>query len=247
MHYAGQRALVVGASGAIGAAIARELIDNGADVALTFNMRRQGIQDLIERAASRAQRCYAYSLDLRDPEAVSARVRDVAKELGVPSIVACCAGLTRDRPLAKMELDDWKDVIESNLSGNFYLLRAVAPMMMKHGGGRVVQLASVSGMFGQAGQANYAAAKGGLIAMTRALARELGPFRITVNAIAPGLIETEMTSQMSDGLRRRFLERIPLRRLGTPLDVVPVARLLMAPDGAYVTGQVLVVDGGLSS
>jgi 3-oxoacyl-[acyl-carrier protein] reductase len=245
-RYSGQRALVVGASGGIGQAIAAELIDNGCDVALTSRHPGASLQRLAERAAELGRRCHVAALDVRDSEQVATVCESVAEELGPLTILVCCAGIVRDRPLAQMAPDDWFDVVETNLFGTFYLLRQVAPAMMRSRAGRILNVASVSGLYGQAGQANYAASKGGIIAMTRSLARELGPFNVTVNALAPGIVETEMTADLAPELKRQFLGRIPLRRFATPADVVPVARLLLCPEGAYITGQVLVVDGGLT-
>jgi 3-oxoacyl-[acyl-carrier protein] reductase len=246
-RYAGGRALVVGASGGIGGALAEELVEGGSDLAVTYRRNPGALDRLAERAAELGRRCLVYRLDLRDAEAVACVCGRLLDELGTPTVVVSSAGVVRDRPLAEMEPGDWLEMIETNLSGPFRVLRQVVPAMMRNGGGRILNLASVSGLYGQPGQAGYAASKGGLIAMTRALARELGPFGITVNALAPGVVETEMTGHLSESLRRRFLERIPLRRFAEAADLVPAARLLMAPEGGYVTGQVLIVDGGMSA
>jgi len=246
LRYAGQRALVAGASGGIGRAIAEELIRNGCDVALSYQRNDAAAAELAKLASDHGRRSSVHRLDVRDPGQVAAVCEEVAVTLGTPSLLVCSAGIVQDRPLVQMAERDWADVLETNLFGTFYLVRQVAPMMMQAGGGRILTIASVSGLHGQAGQANYAASKGGVIAMTRALARELGPFNITVNALAPGVVETEMTETLSPTLRRQLLQRIPLRRFARPEDVVPAARLLLSPDGAYVTGQVLIVDGGLT-
>lgn len=246
MRYAGELALVAGASGGIGQAMARELIDGGSDVVLTYQRNRAAVEALIERAAGLGRSAVAYPLDVRDGRQVAEACRRLLDEVGTPSIVAYCVGVLRDRLLKDMEDSDWMEVLEANLFGAFYLLRQLAPSMMRKQRGRILTVASVSGLSGQAGQAGYAASKGGLIAMTRALARELGPFNITVNAVAPGIVETDMTDSLSPTLKRHYLQRIPLRRFATPEDVVPAARLLLAPDGGYITGQVVVVDGGLS-
>ena len=246
MLYSGQRALIAGASGGIGHAIAEELLRNGCDVALTFRRRGDAVEDLAQLAASEGRRCSLHALDVRDAGQVAEVCAEVAAALGSPYLLVCSAGIVRDRPLVQMEPPDWTEVIETNLFGTYHLVRQVAPLMIRAGGGRILNIASVSGLHGQPGQANYAASKGGVIAMTRALARELGPFNITVNALAPGVVETEMTEGLSPTVQRQFLQRIPLRRFAEPRDVVPAARLLLSPDGAYITGQVLVVDGGLT-
>lgn len=246
MLYEGDTAVVVGASGGIGGAIARELIGGGCDTVVTYQRNRAAAEALVELGRERGRRCLALQVDLRQPAAIREACARALDELGPPSIVVYSAGILRDRPLAQMESEDWDAVIETNLSGAFHLLRQLSPAMMRRQRGRILTLASVAGLFGQPGQVNYAASKGGIIAMTRALARELGPFNITVNAIAPGIVETDLTEPLAPSLKRQYLQRIPLRRFATPEDVVPLARLLLAPDGGYITGQVMVVDGGLS-
>lgn len=247
MRYAGQRAVVVGASGGIGRAISAELLEHGADVALTYRTNRIEAERLVAHGAELQRRCAAYALDVCDARAIAECCNALRSEFGVPTILVNCAGRIRDRALVNMEPDDWHEVIAVNLTGSFDVIRQLAPLMIRGGGGRILNISSVSGLFGQAGQVNYSAAKGGVNALTRALARELGPFNITVNAIAPGPVETEMTGSLSDLHRRRLLERIPLRRFATPADIVAAARLFLAADGAYITGQVLAVDGGLTA
>ncbi|MEM9293959.1 MAG: 3-oxoacyl-ACP reductase FabG [Acidobacteriota bacterium] len=247
-RYAGRNALVVGASGGIGRAIASELLDGGADVAVTYRSRRDGLTPLEQKAEALGRRCLPFALDLTDREGINSTCETIIETLGVPHIVVTSAGVLRDRPLIKMSFEDWQTVLDTNLTGNFSLLRALTPAMVRAGkGGRIVNIASVAGLHGQPGQANYGASKGGLITLTRVLARELGPFHITVNAIAPGYVETDMTRHLPDAVRRRYLQRIPLRRFAEPEDIVSTARLLMADDGAYVSGQCLVVDGGLTA
>lgn len=247
MRYAGASALVVGGTGGIGDAFVTELLEHGADVALTYCHNRTAAEEHVADATARGRRCCAYPLDLRDRAAIEQCCRRIVSEFAVPSLLVNCAGIIRDRPMALMEADDWDHVLETNLIGPFYLLRQLVPLMMRRGGGRIVNVASVSGSFGTPGQSNYAASKGGLIALTRTMARELGPFNITVNALSPGFVDTEMTAHIPDARRRRLLERIPLRRFGTPRDVVAAARVLLTPDTTYVNGQVLVVDGGLTA
>lgn len=246
-RYAGERVVVVGGTGGIGHAFVREFVDRGGDVALTYCRNRSAADAHVQHAASKGRRCFAYAVDLRDRGAIESCCARVIEDLGVPSIVVNCAGVVRDRPIARMAADDWDAVLEINLAGPFHVLRRLLPAMMKRGGGRVVNVASVAGLYGTEGQSNYAASKGGIIALTRALARELGPFSITVNALAPGFVDTEMTGDFGEARRRRLLERIPARRFATPADVVAAARVLVDPDTKYVNGHVLVVDGGLSA
>ena len=235
--YAGQRALVVGGSGGLGRAFVAELSERGADVSFTFCRTPPPVRGS----------CRAYPLDLRDPAAIAAVCARVVDDMGVPSIVVNCAGIVRDRPLVRLDADDWDAVIATDLTGPLHVLRALVPLMMRHGGGRIVNVSSLAGLFGQPGQVNYAAAKSGLIGMTRALARELGPFGISVNALAPGYVLTDMIAGISETARRRLLERIPIRRFASPDEIVAAARVLLAPDCGYVNGHVLVVDGGLTS
>ncbi|HTQ80122.1 MAG TPA: 3-oxoacyl-ACP reductase FabG [Thermoanaerobaculia bacterium] len=247
MIYTGQKALIVGASGGIGKAIARDVLENGGDVALTYRRNRQATDELLELAARHGRRAFAYELDVRDYEKVAATCQRIADELGVPTIVVCSSGIVRDRPLFEMDVADWQEVIDTNLNGTFYVLRNIVPFMIRQRQGRILTLASVSGLFGQPGQANYAASKGGIIAMTKVLARELGPFDISVNSIAPGVVETEIVEDLSEVARRRYLQRTPMRRFARTEDLLPATRLFLAPEGAYITGQVLVIDGGLTS
>jgi 3-oxoacyl-[acyl-carrier protein] reductase len=247
MLFAGQRAMVVGANGAIGRAIAEDLLQEGCDLAVTFYRRDAEIQSLLAVATRAGRRCRAYRLDVRDQQAVAETCRQASEDLeGHPSLLVSSAGILRDHPVAQLDPDDWRAVLETNLFGPYYFIRELAPLMIRQQMGRIVSIASVSGLFGQPGQANYAASKGGVIAMTRALARELGPFNITVNAVAPGLVDTEMIAELAPALKRQFLHRIPLRRFAAPADLVPAVRLLLSPQAAYITGQVLVVDGGLT-
>jgi 3-oxoacyl-[acyl-carrier protein] reductase len=245
--FAGQRALVVGATGGIGREYVQDLIDEGADVALTYHANREAAESLVARGASVGRPCVAVSLNLRDRQSIAEGVEKILADFGPPTIVVNCAGVLHDVPFLKMKPEHWDAVLEINLTGPVQLLRALAPAMVRNGGGRIVNVASVSGLFGPAGQANYAASKGGIIAFTRAAARELGGLNITVNAVAPGLVETEMTTHLSERQRRKLLERIPLRRFATARDVVRASHVLMRADTAYVNGQVLVIDGGMTA
>ena len=246
-RYAGGRAVVVGGTGVLGQAFVRELLDQGSDVALTYHRNRSVADAHLAYAAGGERRCFAYALDLRARTTIEPCCRRIVADLGVPSIIVNCAGVVRDKPMAQMPFEDWDAVLDTNLAGPFHLLQQFVPLMTRGGGGRIVNVASVSGLYGVAGQANYAASKGGLIALTRAMARELGPFNITVNALAPGFVDTDMSAHVSDAQRRRLLERIPQRRFATPSDIVNAARVLLQADCTYVNGHVLVVDGGLTS
>jgi 3-oxoacyl-[acyl-carrier protein] reductase len=239
--------MVIGGTGGLGGAFVRELTDHGADVALTYRCSRAAAEAHVEHSVARGRRCLAYALDLRDRSAIEDCAARMLEDFGAPSIVVNCAGIIRDQLVGRMTLDDWDAVLDTNLTGPFLMLRRLLPPMIKRGGGRVVNVASVAGLFGIPGQSNYAASKGGMIAMTRALARELGAFNITVNALAPGYVDTEMTAGLPEARRRRLLQRIPARRFATPEDIVAASRVLLGADGAYITVHVLVVDGGLSA
>ncbi len=245
--YSGERAVVIGATGGIGRAFVAELLDHGADVAFTWHTRQAAADAHLVHGRSLGRRAFAHALDLRERSTIEPCCRRIVDELGPPSIVVNCAGLLRDLPLVRMDGADWDAVLDTNLNGPFFVLRHLVPAMTKAGRGRIVNVASVSGLHGTAGQANYAASKGALIALTRAMARELGGFNVTVNAVAPGFVDTDMTAQIGEAQRRRILERIPLRRFADPAEIARASRVLMQADCAYVTGHVLVVDGGLTS
>jgi 3-oxoacyl-[acyl-carrier protein] reductase len=225
----GKVALVTGASRGIGQAIAEELRRRGANVVGTST------------TAEGAKRINGRVLDVRDPEQCDALIKD----LGDVAILVNNAGITRDNLALRMKDADWDEVIETNLRAVFRLSRAVMRGMMKARWGRIVNITSVVGASGNPGQANYAAAKAGVVGMTKSLARELGSRNITVNCVAPGFIDTDMTRALSDEQRKALLEHIPLGRLGTPQDVAAAVAYLASPGGGYVTGAVLHVNGGM--
>jgi 3-oxoacyl-[acyl-carrier protein] reductase len=169
----------------------------------------------------------------------------VTETMGPVDILVNNAGITRDNILVRMKDDEWQSVLDTNLSGAFYLTRAVSRSMMKRRAGKIVNISSVVGLTGNSGQSNYAAAKAGLIALTKSVAKELAGRGVQANVVAPGLIETDMTAVLSDEVRDAMLEQVPLGRLGTPEDVARTVRFLVGPGGSYITGQVVVVDGGM--
>jgi 3-oxoacyl-[acyl-carrier protein] reductase len=225
----GKIALVTGASRGIGQAIAEELGRQGAKVIGTSTT-----EEGAKRIAGRV-------LDVRNAEQCDALI----KELGDVAILVNNAGITRDNLALRMKDADWDDVIETNLRSVFRLSRAVMRGMMKARWGRIINITSVVGASGNAGQANYAAAKAGVVGMTKSLARELGSRNITVNCVAPGFIDTDMTRALSDEQKKALLASIPLGRLGTPQDVAAAVAYLASPGGDYVTGAVLHVNGGM--
>lgn len=239
---AGQVALVTGASRGIGAAIADRLAADGATVIGTATSE-DGAQRIEERlsAGGGAGRV----LDVTDTTAVDGLLKSLARDFDSPSIVVNNAAITRDTLMMRMKEDDWQAVIDANLSGVFRVSKAVLKGMMKARQGRIINIGSVVGLMGNAGQVNYSAAKAGLLGLTRAMAREVGSRNITVNAVAPGFIETDMTRDLSEDVRTRMLEQIPLGRLGAVEDIAEAVAFLASPGAGYITGETLSINGGL--
>jgi 3-oxoacyl-[acyl-carrier protein] reductase len=236
----GQVALVTGASRGIGAAIADKLAAMGATVIGTATSQ-PGAARIDERLSGGAGRV----LDVTDAAAVEALVKSIDAEFGAPSILVNNAAITRDALMLRLKEADWQAVIDANLSGVFRLSKAVLKGMMKARGGRIVNITSVIALMGNAGQANYSAAKAGLLGFTRSLAREVGSRQITVNAVAPGFIETDMTRELDADTRARMLDAIPLQRLGRVDDVAAAVAFLVSPAAGYITGETLSINGGL--
>jgi len=233
--------LVTGASQGIGLAIARDLGARGARVAL---VARQA--DKIAAAAREiGGGAAAYECDVQDPAAANAVVQRVLEDMGALYGVVNNAGITRDGLLVRMSQADWNEVLAVNLTGTFNFTRAAAKCMMRQKLGRIVNVTSVIGQMGNAGQANYAASKAGVIGLTKSAARELASRNITVNAVAPGYIETAMTAELPAAARETLVKSIPLQRIGTPEDVARVVAFLLSDEAAYMTGQVLNCDGGM--
>lgn len=239
---AGQVALVTGGSRGIGLAIAEALADGGARVAV---VARDG-----ERASARAAELPGsghdgFGCDVADAGQVRDTVARVEAELGGVGILVNNAGITRDNILLRLKDEDWDEVMAVNLKGAFNLIRSVTRGMMKRREGAVLNVTSVVGLIGNAGQANYAASKAGLLGLTKSVARELASRNIRCNAVAPGYIRTDMTADLSDDQTRALQDRIPMGRLGQPEDVADVVRFLVGPRARYITGQILAVDGGM--
>jgi 3-oxoacyl-[acyl-carrier protein] reductase len=238
----GEVAIVTGGSRGIGVAIGRALAEGGAKVAL---LARNGEQAAEAASGLPGEGHRGYACDVASADAVRDTVGRIEEELGAPGILVNNAGVTRDNILLRMKDEEWDEVMAINLKGAFHMTRAVTRGMMKRRGGSILNVTSVIGLMGNAGQANYAASKAGLIGFTKSVARELASRDIRCNAIAPGFIETEMTAALGEGQVAALSERIPLGRLGSPEDVARAARFLAGPWATYVTGQVLTVDGGM--
>jgi 3-oxoacyl-[acyl-carrier protein] reductase len=243
IQFEGQIALVTGASRGIGAAIALELARRGLKVIGTATSDAGAAR--IREALSGFAGCGARTLDVTDGAAVELVVDALVKDLGGVQVLVNNAGVTRDTLAMRMKDQDWDTVLDTNLKGVFRMSRAVMRTMMKQRYGRIVSITSVVGASGNPGQINYAASKAGVAGMTRALARELGSRNITVNCIAPGFIETDMTASLSEDQQKVLMGQIPLGHLGKPSDIAHAVAYLASPEAAYVTGQELHVNGGM--
>jgi len=244
LNLEGQVAIVTGASRGIGAAIADTLAASGAKVAGTATTL-EGAVSIKERLLEISEGHAGEVLDVNVPEGAAGLVSRVNDTLGNPTILVNNAGITRDQILMRMKDDEWDDVIETNLRSVFRLSKACLRGMMKARTGRIISIASVVGSMGNAGQTNYAAAKAGMMGFTRSLAREIGSRNITVNVVAPGFIDTDMTRALDDNQRAALMKDIPLRRLGEPNDIAASVLFLASAQGGYITGQTLHVNGGM--
>jgi 3-oxoacyl-[acyl-carrier protein] reductase len=241
--FEGQVALVTGASRGIGAAIALELAKRGLKVVGTATTTEGATR--VSQALSAFAGCSGEALDVNDAAGVDALIARITQAHGGLHVLVNNAGITRDNLAMRMKDDEWDAVLDTNLKAVFRMSRAVMRTMMKQRYGRIISITSVVGVSGNPGQANYAAAKAGVAGMTRALARELGSRNITVNCIAPGFIETDMTAQLAQDQHKALLSQIPLGHLGKPSDIAHAVAYLASPQAAYVTGQELHVNGGM--
>jgi 3-oxoacyl-[acyl-carrier protein] reductase len=237
-------AFVTGASRGIGKACALALADAGARVALAAR-HREKLEEVAAQIRSRSGEAYVVELDLASDDSIKNAFAVTAKEFGRIDILVNNAGITRDNLALRMRKDDWNAVLETNLTGAFRAIQQVLQGMMRERWGRIINITSVVGQAGNAGQANYAASKAGLIGLTKSMAQEMASRQITVNAVSPGFIETDMTGGLSEEIKAKVLEAIPVRRLGKPEDVAAAVRFLASEEAAFITGHVLAVNGGM--
>ena len=240
----GQVAIVTGASRGIGAAIADTLAAAGAKVAGTATTEN-GAAAITERLKRISPESRGFVLDVNDADGASGLVKAVGEELGTATVLVNNAGITRDQILMRMKDEDWDVIMETNLRSVFRLSKACLRGMMKARGGRIISIASVVGATGNPGQSNYAAAKAGMVGFSKSLAREIASRNITVNVVAPGFIDTDMTRALDESQREALMADIPLRRLGEPEDIAAAVLYLASEQGGYITGQTLHVNGGM--
>jgi 3-oxoacyl-[acyl-carrier protein] reductase len=241
---AGKAALVTGAGRGIGAAIARELARDGCDVALVELGEFGAAETLAAELRDGGRRAIAFHADVTDLAAAERNIAATCEAFGRLDIVVTNAGITRDAPSWKMTEEQWDDVLDVNLKGTFAYCRAAAPVLRAQKSGRIVTIASVNGMRGKFGQVNYSASKAGVVALTRSLARELGPSNVTVNCVAPGMIRTHMTASLPQEIVDRAVKESALGRIGEPEDVAQMVAFLCSERARHVTGEVVRVDGG---
>jgi 3-oxoacyl-[acyl-carrier protein] reductase len=245
MRFENQVAVVTGAGRGIGHAIAVRLAKEGARVASVSRTEANAQKTADEINAVRADAAKAYAVDVADQAAVQKAAEQIFADFGRVDILVNNAGVTRDGLSMRMSMEDWDTVLNTNLKGAFNFIQAVMRPMIKQRSGRIINISSIAGLIGNAGQANYAASKAGLIGLTKTLARELASRGITVNAVAPGLIETDMTTVLSEEIRHNILKNVPLGKLGEPEDIAGAVAYLASAEAKYITGQVLTVDGGM--
>lgn len=241
----GKVAIVTGASRGIGKAIALKLADLGVNIALNYRTHNEEVENLIKKIESKNVRVLPIQGDIVEFNKCSDMVKKTMDEFGRIDILVNNAGITKDGLLIRMKEEDFSSVIDTNLKGTFNCIKHVTPIMMKQREGRIINLSSVIGIIGNAGQANYAASKAGIIGLTKSVAKELGSRGVTVNAIAPGFINTEMTEVLSDKMKSSIQDNVPLKRLGEVEDVAEVVAFLASNKAGYITGQVINVDGGM--
>lgn len=239
-------AVITGGTRGIGLAIAERMVAEGYDLLLTYRGDHDAAEEAKKALANSSQRVEVVSADISDPDGAKSTIDKATEEFGKIDVLINNAGITRDNLIMRMSEEDWDAVLDTNLKGAFLASKAVVRPMLRQRGGRIINITSVVGRMGNPGQANYAAAKAGLIGLTKTLAKEVGSRGITVNAVAPGFIDTRLTDVLSDDLKQQLLDATPLGRFGTVEDVANAVAFLASDQASYITGQVLSVDGGMS-
>jgi 3-oxoacyl-[acyl-carrier protein] reductase len=241
----GKTALITGASRGIGREIALELARNGANITVNYAGNREKAEAVVAEIKELGREAIAIQADVSDSEAVGMMVKETIDTFNSLDILVNNAGITKDNLMMRMKEEDWDAVIDTNLKGVFLCSKAVMRQMMKQRNGKIINISSVVGVLGNAGQANYVAAKAGVIGLTKTMAREFASRNINVNAVAPGFIETDMTDKLTDDVKEAMLSQIPLGTLGKTEQIAKVIRFLASDDSSYMTGQTLHVDGGM--
>ncbi|WP_310603265.1 3-oxoacyl-[acyl-carrier-protein] reductase [Anaerosporobacter sp.] len=242
----GKVALVTGASRGIGKAIAEELASQGAYVVINYSGNEQAASEVLDTIIDMGKSASLYRCNVGNYEEVKEMIDTIVKEHKTIDIIVNNAGITRDNLLLKMSEQEFDDVITTNLKGAFNTIKHASRYMLKQRSGKIINISSVSGIMGNAGQTNYSAAKAGMIGMTKSVAKELASRNINVNAVAPGFIQTDMTDALSDAVKEKVEETIPLKKMGQPQDIAKMVSFLASSQGDYITGQVFQVDGGIA-
>lgn len=242
----GKVALVTGAGRGIGREIALTLASYGADIIINYNGSKEKAEEVAAMVQNMGRKAIAVQCSVADFEAGEKMVAAMLQEFGHIDILVNNAGITKDNLIMKMKKDDFDSVIDTNLKGTFHMIKHMYRPFLKQRSGRIINLSSVSGILGNAGQANYSASKAGVIGLTKSVARELASRNITVNAVAPGFISTDMTAAMTEAAKEATLSQIPLKRVGEPKDIAEAVAFLASDKASYITGQVISVDGGMA-
>lgn len=242
-----KKALVTGASRGIGRAICEKLASEGTDIVFSYRSGEEAAAETIRLCSKYGVEVHGIKADVSSQEECETLIKEAVDLLGGRiDILVNNAGITKDNLIGRMKDEDFDAVIDVNLKGTFYMMRGVSRYMLRQRAGRIINMSSVVGVMGNAGQVNYSASKAGVIGMTKSLARELASRQITVNAVAPGMIETDMTAAMPDAAKERVIESIPFKQMGRPEDIAEAVAFLAGDGGRYITGQVLCVDGGMA-